>query len=94
MTGKHPCHADEIGKLNRIAGQIAGVKRMIEQRRYCPEILAQLRAARAAMRGVEAAILETHLRHCVREALTGGDRQTVQARLDEIKTLFRRYDEV
>lgn len=91
MSDNHPCHKAEITKLNRIAGQIEGVKRMIEDGRYCTDILAQLRAARAAIRTVEAHILETHLHHCVAEAMDTGN---AQDKIDEIKDLFKRYDEV
>ena len=91
MTDKHPCHKSELAKLNRIAGQVEGVKRMIEDGRHCPDILAQLRAVRSAVRTVEAHILETHLQHCVTEAMIQGD---AQERIDEIKDLFKRYDEV
>ena len=91
MTDKHPCHKDELTKLNRVAGQVEGVKRMIEEGRYCTDILAQLRAARSAIRTIEAQILETHLQHCVTEAINEGD---AQEKIDEIKALFKRYDEV
>ena len=72
MSKEHPCHQSEIGKLNRISGQVEGIKKMIEDGRYCPDILTQLRAARAAIRTVEANILETHLQHCVTDALAQG----------------------
>ncbi len=91
MSDKHPCHKAEIPKLNRITGQVEGIKRMIEDRRYCTDILAQLRAARAAIRTVEAHVLETHLHHCVTEAMTA---ENAQKKIDEIKDLFKRYDEV
>ena len=90
MTDKPPCHTGEIAKLNRIGGQIEGVKRMIEENRHCPEILTQLRAARSAIRTVEAHILEAHLQHCVTQAMHDGK---TQEKIDEIKDLFKRYDE-
>ena len=89
----HPCHASEIGKLNRIAGQIEGVKRMIDEARYCPDILAQLRAIRSATRTVEANILEKHLQHCVSDAVNSGNKAEADKKLEEIKDLFKRYDE-
>ncbi len=46
---KHPSHDAEIKRLNRIAGQIEGVKKMVDEGRYCPEILSQLRAVRSAV---------------------------------------------
>ncbi len=93
MTDKHPCHKNEIAKLNRIAGQVEGVKRMIEESRYCPEILGQLKAIRSAVRTVEAHVLEKHLQHCVAEAFSSGNEAETQEKIDEIKDLFKRYDE-
>ena len=94
MSNNHPCHKSEITKLNRIAGQIEGVKRMIDEGRYCPDILAQLRAIRSATRTVEANILETHLGHCVSDAIKGNNKADRDKKLQEIKDLFKRYDEV
>ncbi len=93
MTDKHPCHQKELTKLNRIAGQVEGVKRMIEDNRYCPEILAQLKAVRSAVRTVEAQVLEAHLQHCVTDAFEGNDKAAAQEKINEIKDLFKRYDE-
>ena len=89
----HPCHHSELPKLNRIAGQIEGVKRMIEEHRYCPDILTQLRAARAAIRRVEADILESHLQSCVVDAVAGVDKKEAEKRIKELKDLFQRFDE-
>ena len=55
---KHPSHIENIPRLNRIAGQIEGIKKMIEDGRYCPEIISQLRAVRAAVKAVESNILK------------------------------------
>lgn len=89
----HPCHHHELPKLNRIAGQIEGVKRMIEEHRYCPDIITQLRAARAAIRRVEADLLETHLKSCVNEALKSDNAANTDRKIEELKDLFKRFDE-
>ena len=89
----HPCHKAELGKLNRVAGQIEGIKRMIEEGRYCTEIIAQMRAARAAIKSLEANILETHLGHCVSDALEAGNRKEAQEKINELKDLFKRFDD-
>lgn len=89
----HPDHHGEVPRLNRIAGQIDGIKRMIGEDRHCTEILAQIRAARAALKTVEANVLEAHLQSCVREAMTGGDRGEIDAKIEELKDIFKRYDE-
>lgn len=88
----HPSHDSQIGKLNRIAGQVAGVKKMIDEGRHCPDILAQLRAIRSAVKTVEANILENHLKHCVTEAALAGNEKDIQERLEEIKDLFKRFE--
>ena len=89
----NPCHTPDLPRINRIVGQMNGVKKMIEEQRYCPEILTQLRAIRSAIKGLEASILERHLSHCVAEGLSGKDPKDIQERIEELKDLFKRYDE-
>lgn len=89
----HPDHKGELPRLNRIAGQVDGIKRMIGEDRHCTEILAQIRAARAALKTVEANVLEAHLHSCVRDAMTGGDQSEVDAKIEELKDLFKRFEE-
>lgn len=89
----HPCHKDEIKRLNRISGQVDGIKRMIEQGRYCPEILTQLRAVKSAIKSIEANILETHLSSCVSEALAKGTQEESLQKIQELKDLFKRFDD-
>ena len=92
MSKKRPCHASEIKKLNRIGGQVEGIKKMIDEGRYCPDILTQLRAARSAIRSVEASVLEAHLQHCVSDAMMSGDKKETEEKIAEIKDLFKRFD--
>lgn len=87
----HPCHHAELKKLNRVAGQIEGVKKMIDAGRYCIDILTQLRAARAALRRVEADILESHLNSCVVESFLSG--KSRDAKIRELKELYRKFDD-
>lgn len=54
-----------INRLNRVEGQVRGISRMVEQDRYCLDILTQLHAARAALRRVEGELVKDHLEHCV-----------------------------
>ena len=88
-----PCHHDDMPRVNRIAGQLNGVKKMIEDHRDCPDILTQLRAIRSAIKGLEASILDRHLNHCIAESLTAGKPAQVGRRIEELKDLFRRYDD-
>ena len=88
----YPCHSSKLPKLNRVGGQIEGVKKMIGEGRYCPDIITQLRAARAAIKSLEADILETHLQSCVAEAMKHGSKETQDKKIAEIKELFKRYE--
>jgi DNA-binding FrmR family transcriptional regulator len=90
---KHPDYRKEFSRLNRISGQVEGVKRMIESRRYCPEILTQLRAVRAAIHAVEARILESHLDACVNDAFVSGSKAEREKKIAELKTLYRKYND-
>jgi DNA-binding FrmR family transcriptional regulator len=90
---KHPSHENELKKLNRIVGQVEGISRMIGEGRYCPDIIAQLRAARAALRSVEASVLETHLQHCVTDAMMAGNRKKASEKIMELGDLLKRFDQ-
>ena len=66
--------AANLARLSRIEGQVRGLHKMIEEDRYCPEILIQISAVQQALRGVSRELMRNHLRHCVAEATrTGGD---------------------
>lgn len=88
---EHPCHCGELPRLNRVSGQLEGVKRMIETGRYCPDILIQLRAVRAAIRKVESSILHKHLQHCVAEAMRTGE--GAETKIEELQQIFERYED-
>ena len=87
----YPSHKKQLSRLNRIAGQIEGVKRMIDDQRYCPEILTQLRAIRSAVKSLEASVLEKHLTCCVAEAFSSGSRKDREKKIDELTTMFQKY---
>ena len=59
-----PNHADNLPRLNRISGQIDGIKKMIEEERYCLDIVNQIKAVRSALKSVEKNILQKHIKHC------------------------------
>jgi len=87
---QHPDHAAQIKRLNRLEGQLKGVRGMIEDRRYCPDILAQTRAVGAALKSLESEILASHLDNCVRTAFASGDEAVAEKQIQEITTLFRK----
>ncbi len=90
---QHPDHSKLIPNLNRASGQLEGIRKMIDERRYCPDIMTQLRATRAALKAIEANILESHLSGCLTGALAEGDEATRDQKMAEIKDIFKRYDD-
>ncbi len=91
MEHIHPNHMENIPRLNRISGQIEGIKKMIEDGRYCPEIISQLRAVRAAVKAVESNILHKHLQHCVAQSFASEEDR--DKKIEELKNLFDKFDE-
>ena len=85
---KNPSHMDNLVALRRIEGQVRGVHKMIEDRKYCIDILNQIAAVKGALARVEGKILEKHLRHCVAEAVGGNSETEKQQKLDEILNLI------
>lgn len=78
----------QLARLSRIEGQVGGVARMVEQDRYCIDVLTQIRAVRAALSRVEQEILRDHLQHCVTHAFDGGSGQERQSKIDELIELL------
>lgn len=84
-------HSDEIVPLKRIEGQIRGIQRMIEEKRYCIDILTQLSSIVGAVRRVEENILNRHLRGCVRESFSKGNRENRSEKIDEIIEVLQKF---
>ncbi len=84
----HPPHHDQLPGLNRIEGQIRGIKKMIENRRYCVDILTQLKAVKAALHKVEQQVLKIHMQHCLMHAVTSEDQKEIQEKIDELMMLL------
>jgi DNA-binding FrmR family transcriptional regulator len=85
----HPDHSAQLKALARVGGQIEGVKRMIVERRYCPDILTQIAAARAALKSVEAKIFEAHVRACVHDVVHAGTDAERTEKIEEIAKLYK-----
>lgn len=79
-----------LNRLNRIEGQVRGVARMVEEDRYCIDILTQMRALKAALAKVEGELLKTHLEHCVVGAMATGDEAERRRKADELIELLDR----
>ena len=79
-----------LNRLSRIEGQVRGVARMVEEDRYCLDILTQLHAVRAAVKRVETELLKEHLEHCVTGAMVSGDEADRREKAAELITLMDR----
>ncbi len=88
LPDSHTDHSASLKRLNRIRGQIDAVARMIEERKYCPEILQQIRAAESALRSLEAEILRGHLRGCVKTAFESKNPFIADDKIEEIVRLW------
>ncbi|MGE0116379.1 MAG: metal-sensitive transcriptional regulator [Dongiaceae bacterium] len=77
-------------RLRRIEGQVRGIQRMIEEERYCIDILTQLQAVRAALRKVEDEVLKDHVEHCVHGAIRGGKASEQFEKIDELLRVLER----
>ena len=103
-TDPHPgcaCHAgrkkhrstaeerDLITRLNRIEGQIRGIKKMLEADAYCPDVLTQVAAARCAMNSFAKVLLASHIRSCVVEDLEAGREETIEELVDTVQKLLK-----
>tara|TARA_B100000925_G_scaffold287172_1_gene266032 strand:+ start:1144 stop:1416 length:273 start_codon:yes stop_codon:yes gene_type:complete len=82
-----PDHTPQIKRLNRMIGQLGGVKKMIEDGVYCPEILIQTKAVSSALRSLETSLLEGHLNGCVTEAIFSGVEK--DKKVEELLQIFK-----
>ena len=81
-------------RLKRIAGQVAGIQRMLEQDRYCVDVLLQVAAARAALDGVGKLVLGQHVETCVAEAFASGKKRERADKIAELLDVFSRFGAV
>lgn len=79
-------------RLNRIEGQVRGLARMVEDDRYCIDIVTQIAAARAALRRAEEEILRDHVAHCVEHAIVSGNKEDQRRKVAEIMAVLARAD--
>ena len=91
-TPSKPNHADNLPRLNRISGQIDGIKKMIEEERYCVDIVNQIKAVRSALKSVEKNILSKHIKHCVASSFKASIKEQEQ-KINELISLFEKSDE-
>ena len=79
-------------RLSRIEGQVRGLARMVEEDRYCIDIVTQVAAVRAALRRVEEEILRDHVAHCVEHAIASGNKADQRKKIEELMAVVSRAD--
>ena len=82
--------ASRLKRLNRIEGQVRGLARMVEEDRYCIDIVTQVAAVRAALRRVEEDVLRDHISHCVAHAMASGDKTEQEQKIAELMDVLAR----
>ena len=79
-----------LKRLNRIEGQVRGLARMVEEDRYCIDVVTQLSAVRAALRRVEEEVLRDHVAHCVHSAIASGNKNDQRQKIAELVDVLSR----
>ena len=79
-------------RLNRIEGQVRGLARMVDEDRYCIDVITQIAAVRAALGRVEEEILRDHVGHCVEGAIASGNKGEQRRKIAELMDVFGRAD--
>lgn len=80
-----------LDRLRRIEGQVRGLQRMVDEERYCPDVLAQVAAVQASLRGAAGVLLQGHLRHCVTDAMRSRDPVRAETTYAELIDLFGKF---
>jgi DNA-binding FrmR family transcriptional regulator len=84
--------SSRLKRLNRIEGQVRGLARMVEEDRYCIDIVTQIAAVRAALRRVEEQVLRDHIDHCVRHAIASGSKAEQEEKVAELMEVLSRSE--
>lgn len=83
-------HEATLHRLRRIGGQVQGIQRMVEEKKYCIDILTQIQAARSALRAVELQILKKHMSHCVSDAFASGSKKSASEKMEELLRVMKK----
>lgn len=79
-----------LKRLSKIEGQVRGIAKMVDEDRYCIEIITQISAVRAALRRVEEAVLKDHVGHCVEHAIASGNKAEQRKKIAELMDVLAR----
>lgn len=91
MKEQATTHLEEIVRLKRIEGQIRGIQKMIEEKRYCIDILTQISSVVGAIMRVEENILQRHLRGCVHWSFTKGNKEDKERKIEEVIQVLQKF---
>jgi DNA-binding FrmR family transcriptional regulator len=80
-----------VKRLHRIEGQVRGIERMVEEERYCIDILTQISAVTTALESVSVKLLEDHVRHCVADAIAAGDAAEAERKSEDLLAAVQRF---
>ncbi len=86
---KGTSHIEQLNRIKRIEGQVRGISKMVEEERYCIDILNQIKAVMSALKSVQANIIDAHLSDCVIDAVASQNEKEAMEVLDEIKGLLK-----
>lgn len=89
FSESHPDHSALIPRIKRSLGQLEGIERMIIEKRYCPDIIQQLRAVQSAAKAIELEILKTHLSCCIKDAAKSEKESVFEEKLKELLELIK-----
>jgi len=83
-----------LGRIRRVAGQVAGIERMVENDRYCVDVLHQVAAARAALDGVGKLLLSNHVETCVADAMRSRRTRDREEKVEELLEVFSKFSNI
>lgn len=89
---RHDTKTAVLKRLGRIEGQVRGIARMVEDERYCIEVVTQIAAVRAALRRAEEEVLKDHVAHCVEHAIASGDHEEQRRKVAELMDVIARVE--
>ena len=91
MTEHKTTHTSQLSRLNRIEGQVRGIKKMVDDERYCVDILVQVRSAIGALQKVQENIFQHHIESCVHDSLHSDNKADKEAKIEEILKLISQF---
>lgn len=89
---RNPTKEQVLKRLSRIEGQVRGLSRMVEEDRYCIDVITQISAVRAALKRAEEEILKDHVAHCVEHAIRSGDAEDQRRKVAELMDVIVRTE--